>query len=210
MPESVMLRWAKHVPQAYDNIAEAWQKERADAAQKGFRERRFLDQLTAPLPSGVSVLDVGCGGGMPIMEYLVGRGLRVTGLDASTRMLDLARIAVPQATLIHGDMRTANPIGSFDALVAWDSVFHLPRRDHMAVFERFRSWLKPGGRLLISLGGSAAEDFTSEMFGETFYYSGHEPAEALQLLKESRFDVEHWEVDDPSSRGHIAVLAVRS
>src|SRR5262249_16281640 len=59
-------------------------------------------------------------------------------------------------------------------------------------------------------GGSGDAGFTSEMHGETFFYSGHEPREALQLLAAAGFEVEHWEVDDPSSRGHIAVLAVRT
>ena len=155
------------------------------------------------------MLDVGCGCGTPILEYLTGIGLAVTGLDAAGGMLAFARAAVPQSTFIHGDMRTADPGGPFDAIVAWDSVFHVPRTDHRSVFERFSSWLKPGGRLLVSLGGSAADDFTSDMLGETFYYSGHEPSEALMILKEAGFETEHWEVDDPSSRGHIAVLAVR-
>jgi hypothetical protein len=47
------------------------------------------------------------------------------------------------------------------------------------------------------------------MHGETFFYSAHAPSEALRLLEGVGFRVEHWEVDDPSSRGHIAVLAVR-
>jgi hypothetical protein len=47
------------------------------------------------------------------------------------------------------------------------------------------------------------------MHGATFFYSAHEPSEALGLLEGVGFEVEHWEVDDPSSRGHIAVVAVR-
>ena len=124
-------------------------------------------------------------------------------------MLDLARRAVPGVTFLHGDMRVAEPGGPFDAIVAWDSVFHIPRAEHAAIFSRFRSWLRPGGRLLVSLGGSGEDGFTSEMHGETFFFSGFEPIEALQVLCEAGFEVEHWEVDDPSSRGHIAVLAVQ-
>jgi hypothetical protein len=47
------------------------------------------------------------------------------------------------------------------------------------------------------------------MHGETFFYSGDDPEVALRLLTAAGFAVEHWEVDDPDSRGHIAVLAVR-
>jgi trans-aconitate methyltransferase len=206
LPPDVYLRTTS-VAEAYDRVAEAWQAAR-QAARDHFRERRFLDALTTPLRPGARVLDVGCGCGVPTAAYLDGQGFRVTGLDASARLLELARRAVPGATFVHGDMRVAEPGGPVDALVVWDSVFHLPRPDHAALFGRFRSWLRPGGRLLVSLGGSDGE-FTSEMLGATFYYSGHDPEVAIHLLEASGIEVEHWEVDDPSPRGHVAVLGVR-
>lgn len=196
------------VADAYDRIASKWRADRL-APGSGFPERRYLERLTQPLRARANVLDVGCGCGEPITAYLAGCGFDVVGLDASARLLDFARQAVPQARFLLGDMRTAEPGGPFAAIVAWDCVFHLPRLDHAHVFERFGTWLQPEGRLLLSLGGSAEASFTSEMHGETFYYSGYEPAQALRLLQGAGFDVEHWEVDDPSSRGHIAVLAVR-
>jgi hypothetical protein len=36
------------------------------------------------------------------------------------------------------------------------------------------------------------------------------PTEALSLLAATRFAVEGWEVGDPSSGGHVAVLAARN
>jgi hypothetical protein len=47
------------------------------------------------------------------------------------------------------------------------------------------------------------------MLGETFFYSGHDPAESLRLLRMAGFDILHAEIDDPSSPGHLAVLASR-
>lgn len=116
---------------------------------------------------------------------------------------------MPQGTFIVGDMRSVDLNGPFDGIVAWDSVFHLPRTDHAALFARMCHWLRPDGRLLISLAGSGDLGFTSEMHGSTFFNSGHEPADALAMLTDAGFRIEHWEVDDPSSRGHIAIVAVR-
>src|SRR5262245_1631816 len=144
MPSDDAFSPAARVPEAYDRIAEAWR------AAGDFRERRFLDRLVAGFPPGAQVLDVGCGCGAPIGAYLAGRGFRLTGLDASARLLSYARKLLPAATFIQGDMRTADPGGPFDAVVAWDSVFHLPRDDHAALFRRFHSWLRSGGRLLVS------------------------------------------------------------
>jgi hypothetical protein len=91
------------------------------------------------------------------------------------------------------------------------------RRHHSAIYRKLAGALEPGGRLLISVGGSdvdsnaaggsEAEGFTSEMFGHTFFYSGYEPGVARRLLEEVGFEIELWEVDDPTSRGHIAVVA---
>jgi hypothetical protein len=45
------------------------------------------------------------------------------------------------------------------------------------------------------------------MFGHTFFYSGYEPDETVRLLEAAGFTVELCEVDDPSSRGHVAIVA---
>ncbi len=45
------------------------------------------------------------------------------------------------------------------------------------------------------------------MYGQTFYYSGFAPEVARKLIEASGFEIELWEVDDPTSRGHIAVIA---
>jgi trans-aconitate methyltransferase len=191
---------------AYDRIAEAWRAARVATAAT-FRERPWVDRLALPLPPGARVLDAGCGCGVPITAHLVGLQFQVVGLDGSARLLELARAAVPGARFVLGDMRNADPGGPFDAIVAWDSVFHLPRGEHQEVFRRFRSWLQPGGRLLVSLGGSADAELRSQMHGATFFYSAHAPTEALRLLEGVGFRIEHWELDDASSRGHIAVVA---
>jgi cyclopropane fatty-acyl-phospholipid synthase-like methyltransferase len=128
-------------------------------------------------------------------------------------MLKFARQTVPEAELIHADMVTVELAGAFDAAVAWDSMFHVERKHHPAIYRKLANALRDGARLLLSVGGSApAEDdsvegFTSEMHGQTFYYSGFAPEVARKLIEAAGFEIELWEVDDPTSRGHIAVIA---
>lgn len=43
--------------------------------------------------------------------------------------------------------------------------------------------------------------------GRDLFYSGHEKSESVRLLREAGFEVLHSAIDDPSSRGHLAVLA---
>jgi cyclopropane fatty-acyl-phospholipid synthase-like methyltransferase len=144
-----------------------------------------------------------------VTSWLVASGASVTGLDGSQQLLERARVAVPTASFVLGDMRTVNVDGPFDLVVAWDSVFHVPRRDHARIFARFARWLRPGGGLVLSLGGTEWEG-TSAMFGEQFFYSGHAPDESLRLLLAAGFLVDHSEIDDPSSHSHLAVLAHRA
>ena len=194
---------SRAVARAYDRAAERWHASRTELPPA---LRLLLDRMIADCPPRATVLDVGCGSGIPITRYLAERGCQMTGLDASGALLKIARRELPGGVFLRGDMRIAEPGGPFDAIVAWDTVFHVPRADHSAIFTRFAKWLQPRGVLLVSLGGSDWEG-TSEMLGETFFYSGHEQDESLRLLREAGFHLMHSEIDDPSSRGHLAILA---
>jgi cyclopropane fatty-acyl-phospholipid synthase-like methyltransferase len=191
---------------AYDAVAPRWRSARGPLPA---HTAALFDRFLGALDAGASVLDVGCGSGVPVGRLLAERGFRLTGLDTSAALLAQARENVPGATFVHGDMRVVTLAGSFDAIIAWDSVFHVPRADHAAVFARFAQWLRPQGGLLLSLGGSAWEG-RAPMLGEEFFYSGWTPEKSLALIADAGFEVLHSEIDDPSSRGHLAVLARRA
>lgn len=200
---------------AYDHIAAQWH---ADKRAPAYVERvlSYVDRVLAGLTAGAQVLDLGCGTGEPIARHIAGHGFRLTCVDESREMLEFARQTVPNAEFIHASMVDLELTATFDAAIVWDSMFHVERRHHAAIYRMLAQALKIGGRLLLSVGGSApdendetVESFTSEMFGETFYYSGFAPDVARQLIEDAGFKIELWEVDDPSSRGHIAAIARR-
>jgi cyclopropane fatty-acyl-phospholipid synthase-like methyltransferase len=203
---------------SYDYIAELW--------HSNFRGQTYVDRVLGyvdkvlnGLPPGAKILDLGCGTGNPITKYIVQRGYQVIGVDQSEKMLEIAEEVVPEAELIHSGMVEIQFTDKFAAAVAWDSIFHVERKYHSAIYHKLANSLESGGRLLLSVGGSDidssvadsgdsdAKGFTSEMFGHTFFYSGYAPRVARQLLEAEGFVIEMWEVDDPSSRGHIAVVA---
>jgi cyclopropane fatty-acyl-phospholipid synthase-like methyltransferase len=203
---------------SYDQIADQWH---ANFRGKNYVDRvlGYVDRILKGLPAGSRVLDLGCGTGNPIARHIVQSGFQLVGVDQSKTMLEIAQREVPQGEFIHADMLEVEFDGEFAAIIAWDSAFHVDRRHHTALYRKLANSLLTGGRLLLSVGGSNSEDttsnesgegFTSEMFGQTFFYSGFAPEVARKLLEDAGFEIELWEIDDPSSRGHIAVIARKS
>lgn len=187
----------------YDLIAEQWTKARRALP---FREKSYVDQLIKFTMPGAHILDLGCGMALLIARYLLDRGYRMTGVDSSPEMLRLAREHCPEAEYILGDMVTVELTGRYQGMVAWDSIFFIPRMHHTGLFQAMHRWLEPNAPVLLSLGGSDAGDFIAPMFGVDFSYSGHSPEVSLRLLREAGFEILLSEIDDPSSRGHLAVL----
>lgn len=158
---------------SYDYIAEQWHSNLR--GQKYIdRTLGYVDKVLEDLPPQAKVLDLGCGTGNPIAKHIVERGFQIVGIDQSKELLKIAETVVPKAEFIHADMVEIEFTEKFAAAVAWDSVFHVERKFYSAIYQKLSNSLKIGGRLLLSVGGSAADDsgaegFTSEMFGHTFF-----------------------------------------
>jgi SAM-dependent methyltransferase len=103
-------------------------------------------------PRAGDVLDLGCGTGS--LSLLASeQGHRVTGVDLSPAMIDLARakLAGRDAVFLHGDA-VAPPVGEerFDVLLVRHLLWALP--DPGRVLRHWRGLLRPGGRLVLVEG----------------------------------------------------------
>jgi cyclopropane fatty-acyl-phospholipid synthase-like methyltransferase len=201
------------VRDAYDAIAGAWgEARRATAANE--REQRWLDRFLASQRPGARLLDLGCGVGVPILAKLVARGYRAFGVDFSRGALREARSNCPGSALIRADLTEIEfAPGSFRGAIAYDSIWHTPRREHAGVMARLRSWLVDGGAVLLTLAATASDDgerFT-DLMGAPIYYDAIPVAESLRLLQATGFTVVDHHLEPlgaatPSS-GHLIVLA---
>jgi ubiquinone/menaquinone biosynthesis C-methylase UbiE len=107
---------------------------------------------------GSPVLELACGTGRVLLP-LAREGFRVTGLDISPAMLEVARRkAVAEGladliTFVEGDMREFALEGRFNlAFVAINSFMHLlTTDDQLAALACIRRHLNPGGLLLVDL-----------------------------------------------------------
>ena len=138
------------VAEGYDAISErylAWSDLRPSPTRL-----RYLALALDLIPAGSDVLDLGCGAGIPMTAALA-EGRTVTGVDISETQLEMARRNVPGATFLQADMTTLTfEPASFDAVVAFYSLTHVPRDEQAELLGRIRSWLRPGGLFLASMG----------------------------------------------------------
>ena len=170
------------VRQAYDACAAAYDESRR--AEPGSEIQGLSDRLS----DGDAVLDIGCGAGVPIAKSLAAR-YRVTGVDVSPEMIQRAQQHVPAGNFKRADIMSIQmPPASFDAVIAFYAVFHIPREEHPDLFRRIHRWLKPGGYLLCTLSHFSEEGYTEEdFFGVTMYWSNYSFSEYLEILAGAGF-----------------------
>lgn len=123
--------------------------------------RQFAD--LAAREGATRVCDIGCGAGRHT-AYLAARGFDVTASDVSPSAMEHTRRALAgaglSARLLRSDIRRS-PLAaaSFDAVVAFNVVYHATRVEVEAVLAAVASVLAPGGLLLITFKSTLDEDF---------------------------------------------------
>ncbi len=188
----------------YEAAAEGWDRRRS----RRLGERGWLDRFRALVPAGAPVLDLGCGAGEPIAEYLIAAGHPLVGLDFAAPMLAIARARFPAAEWRLGDMRTLALGRRFGGIVAWDSFFHLTPAEQRAMFPRFAAHLAPGGALLFTAGPDAAEVMGS-VEGAAVYHASLSPADYAGLMQANGLLARAFVAEDPDCGGHSVWLARR-
>ncbi|CAM4618017.1 unnamed protein product [Leuciscus chuanchicus] len=114
--------------------------------------KEFVDMLN--LTAEQKVLDVGCGIGGGDFYMSKTFGAEVLGMDLSSNMVEIAmeRAVTEKLPLVQFEVSDATkrrfPDASFDVVYSRDTILHI--RDKLDLFRKFYSWLKPGGKLLIS------------------------------------------------------------
>lgn len=196
---------SNNVIQLYERHASEWE---ADRRETGFAERAWLDGLIELIPAGGRVLDVGCGFGWPIADYLISRGLQVTGIDASPAMISRCRERFPDQQWQVADMRDLSLEDTFDGILAWDSFFHLSGIDQQTMFPTFRKHASPGCALMFTSGPDEGEAI-GRLYGETLYHASLSPDRYRELLEANDFAVRAHLAEDPTCGGRSVWLAQR-
>lgn len=160
----------------------------------------ILDAFYAELePNGGRLLDLGCGAGEPLAHYFIAHGWHVTGVDFSARMLELAAKHTPAMQTLHADIAEVEfAAGSFEAITASYSLFHLPAEHHAALFRRLHRWLCPGGRALFTYAteaytGSSTFSGYKAFMGQQLFYSHNSSDQLVIDLEQTGFTIEAFD-----------------
>ena len=118
------------------------------SAEIGVKEVRSWANM---LQRGSSVIDLGCGSGLPLTSTLVGEGLNVFGLDASPSLVMVFRKNLPGTPVLCESVLTSGLYNrSFEAALAWGLMFLLSAGEQQRLIARFAEILVPDGRLLFT------------------------------------------------------------
>lgn len=186
----------------YRTHAQAWVRARGQRLQ----ERGWLDRFVGLMGPDRAVLDLGCGAGAPVAQYLLAKGCDLTGIDSSPELLDVARARLPQGRWAEADMRDLELGVQFDGIVAWDSFFHLTPEDQRALFAVFRRHAAVGAVLMFTSGTSHGVSMGT-FEGAPLYHASLDPAAYRDLLRSHGFRVVQHVVEDPECGGHTVWLA---
>lgn len=178
---------AADIVDLYDRRAADWIADRGRTLTE--TDRTWLDRFAARLRPGDAVLDVGCGSGRPVAAALIERGFRVTGVDASPRLIAHASADLPGGRFLQGDMRTFDLGETFAGVLAWHSLFHPSPADQRIAVPRLLAHAAPRATILFSSG--PREGFVVGAWrGDPLYHGSLDPEAYYALLTAEGFVVE--------------------
>ena len=197
-----MNREDKNVFKVYDEVSEWFNENRS----KHLIELKYLQELLSYLPEKSEILDLGCGTGKPIMEYFLSQNYRVIGVDASWKMLEIAKSNFPNNEFYLMDMRSLKIERKFDAIIAWHSFFHLPVDDQEKLIPKLSNLLNPNGLFLFTSGPENGISW-GKINGQDLFHASLSESQYKNLLQNNNFKVIKHVVQDPMCGGATVWLA---
>lgn len=154
----------------YERMAHEFMAVRSDAGHDVIRK------WGERLKSGASVLDVGCGHGLPLTKILIETGCKVSAIDASPTMIAAFKRNFPNIETECEAVEDSIFFGKkFDAILMVGLIFLLPAETQKLILFRLAYILRPGGQFLFSAPKEKGEwvdlltDQTSWSLGEEVY-----------------------------------------
>ncbi|WP_031008035.1 class I SAM-dependent methyltransferase [Streptomyces sp. NRRL F-5727] len=157
------------VRDSYDRVADTYAEMVRTTGMGDIRVHPWLKASVDAFADSVGglgpVLDVGCGPGT-VTGYLAERGLDVSGVDLSPRMVGNARRLYPDCRFeVASATELALGEATLGGVLGWWSLFNLPRDVLPQVLAHFARALKPGGFLLTATHVGDEDLVRTEAYG---------------------------------------------
>ena len=149
-----------------------------------------------PAAEHCAILDLGCGTGLELEEYLAGNpSAEITGIDLSEGMLSALKSKFPGKTmnLICGSYFEV-PFGTerFDAAVSVESLHHFTAGQKLSLYQKLFHTLKPDGYFVLT------DYFAESEALEREYFENLRQLKSEQGITDGRF----YHYDTPLTVGH--------
>ena len=182
---------ASVVAAGYDRLAARYPEWSRSSGAQNVRHA-LIDRATAVGATGPA-LDIGCGTGELATARLAERGFDVVGVDLSPVSVARAKAAIPGGVFLAANIADLSlPLRHFGLVTAFNSVIHIPRRRHAALFRDVRRWLRPGGVFVLNVetDGKSGEGTAEAWLDEVeMYWSGWTAAQEIGLLERAGLHV---------------------
>lgn len=155
----------------YEEIAAAFIAGRGRST-RGIGASVVADWSRMP-PDRASILDLGCGTGVPISQALIERGFSLWGVGASASMIVAFRQRFPEVPLECAaveDSRFFNRV--FDGVIAWGLFFLLSENVQRKLITKIATVLPRRGRLLFTAPSTICR-WSDAMTGPTLVSLGY-------------------------------------
>lgn len=190
------------VKDGYDRMADIYL-----ANRDRLKTAKYVQSFLKYLKKNSSILDLGCGAGIPIDDILMKAGHSVIGLDVSSKQIQLAKKYCRNGEYSVRDISQLKLNEYFvQGIVCMYTMFHLPRTKHLEMLQIFASYLPKGGMMLISMGDREFEG-DHQMHGESMWSSQYGTAMNTSLVKKAGFEIILDTIDNTGGERHQIFIA---
>lgn len=191
------------VREGYNKVAKGY-----SAQRDLFKNDKYLAELIKLLKPDSTILDIGCGSGIPVDKYLIDKGFKVIGIDISDEQIKLAKQNIPECTL---EVKNISDLkeGDYqvDAVVSFYTIFHTPREEHQELFKKINSFLPVGGLILVTMGSGEWEGTEEDFHGSKMWWSHYGTEKNKEIIKSAGFEILLDAIDTSGEERHLFILA---
>ena len=133
--------------QAYEHHADTF-LQRRDVSNVGVN---IASRWANALNHGSDVIEIACGGGLPVTKILIDAGLNVWAIDSSPSLVSAFQERFPNTPIECNSVLASNYFQrKYDAAISIGLIFLLDETDQISMIKRVSDILIPGGNFLFT------------------------------------------------------------